>query len=522
MEKNLKKLDIKYIITIIIASLFSIIFSFYSVYQYYSVGTSAYDLGLHANILWNALHGDSFYTTMLGANFLSEHFAPFEYVQLPIYYLYPSPLSIMIFQDVLLALAGIPLYKIAQSIFGDKIKDNKIFSFVPLIIVLSYEISPFTASIYEFSFHNMAFLPFFMFMAIYAFLYNKKILNLFMIAFVISLHSNFAFIAIMIILFEIIYSRQNPQKNLIFSKIKHGYTVTGLFILILFIMYIYLEFAAYSKGIISGNPHVSLAIHTGETGGVSRGIVGLLLTLFKNPVLFFSFVFRNYMMKLTYIALLFATTGFLTIIFPEALIMGIPYLLYALTSSYGSYYSLGYQYAAMIYPVFFIGTIFAIDKIVRYNSNKKITKMFLLYRKVEVKKAVKIVTVLLVFGILLGLFYNPLIPYNNNAPNDITGYHNSGISNFLIKETKHIPKNSTILVENTLMPYFSNYEFVYVTPYSSLPNYTQFNYIIYQNNTYWANASGPSIQNISLQLMENHQIYLYKEYNNDVFIFKKR
>ncbi len=521
MGKNIKKRDSKYIITIIIAFAFSIIFSFYSIYQYYSLGTSAYDLGLHANILWNALHGRSFYTAMIGGNFLSEHFAPFEYIQLPIYYLYPSPLSIMIFQDVLLALAGIPLYKITQNIFGDKIKDNKIFSFIPLIIVLSYEISPFTASIYEFSFHNMAFLPFFMFMAIYAFLYNKKILNLFMIGFVISLHSNFVFIAIMIILFEIIYSRQNIEKNLMFSKIKHRYTIAGLFIFILFIMYIYLEFAAYSKGIISGTPHVSLEIHTGETGGVSRGIVGLIFTLFKDPVLFFSFVFRNYMMKLTYIALLFATTGFLTIFFPEALIMGFPYFLYAFTSSYGSYYAFGYQYAAMIYPVFFIGTVFAIDKIIRYNSDKKIKKLFLLYKKVEVKKVVKIITVLLIFGILLGLVYNPLIPYNNNAHDDITGYHNSGISNFLINESKYIPKNSTILVENTLMPYFSNYRFVYVTPFSSLPNYTQFNYIIYENNTYWANANGPSIQNISLQLEENHQVYLYKKYNNEVFIFKK-
>ncbi|WP_175266791.1 DUF2079 domain-containing protein [Acidiplasma cupricumulans] len=69
-----RKFDKNLIITLITGIIFSVIFSAYSIYKYYSLDASAYDLGLHSNILWNAIHGESFYTGLLGGNFLAEHF----------------------------------------------------------------------------------------------------------------------------------------------------------------------------------------------------------------------------------------------------------------------------------------------------------------------------------------------------------------------------------------------------------------------------------------------------------------
>ncbi|KJE48767.1 hypothetical protein SE19_07150 [Acidiplasma aeolicum] len=521
-----RKFDKNLIITLITGIIFSVIFSAYSIYKYYSLDASAYDLGLHSNILWNAIHGESFYTGLLGGNFLAEHFAPFEYLQLPLYYLYPSPVSLLLFQDIFLAISVIPLYEILKFLLKNKIKNDFLYSIIIFITLFSYELSPFTASIYSFDFHNMAFLPFFIFMAIYAYLYNKKILNIAMLIFIVTLHSNFVYISLMIILFEMVYSRKYKNLNLMFSEIRPKWLLLVLFILFTLTGFAYIEFAGIMKGIISG--HVSsVTLTTGESGTVPGGLMGMVRALFTDPAYLFSFISANYMLKISYLVLLFATTGFMPLYFPEILIIGLPYFGYAFTSSYGSYYTLGYQYAAMIYPVMFLGIAFGISKIIdNLNSNNKnrLTpkKIYNYYKSHGQNNIIKVIIVILIIGLILGLVYNPLVPYDSMAPNDISGIHMTPDTRFLLNERKYIPENSTILVENNLMPLFSDYKNVYSPPFSPLPNYTEFDYIIYMNNTFWADTGGNnSLIYIATYLLDHGYITPYAEYNNQVIILKK-
>ena len=48
-----------------IAIVFTIVFSVFSILQYYSLGTSAFDLGLNAQELYSFLHTGSFYTSLM-------------------------------------------------------------------------------------------------------------------------------------------------------------------------------------------------------------------------------------------------------------------------------------------------------------------------------------------------------------------------------------------------------------------------------------------------------------------------
>jgi uncharacterized membrane protein len=518
--------DRYFVFTAIIGILFSSIFSAYSIYKYYALDASAFDLGLHANILWNALHGQLFYSGLLGGSFMAEHFAPFEYLQLPIYYIYPSPVSILLFQDVFLAMAVLPLYKIMQFLFKSRIKDSHLYGIIIYIVAISYEVSPFTASIYSFDFHNMAFLSFFVFTAIYAFLYNKKILNIAMLILIVSLHSNFVYISLMIILFEILYSRKYPDLGLIFSRIKYRRILASYFILFVFIGFLYIEVAGFSKGYITG--HIAAAqITTGESGTVPGGLVGMIKALFTDPAYLFSFISANYILKITYLALLLGTTGGMALFFPEILLIGLPYFGYAFTSSYGSYYVLGYQYAGMIYPVMFLGIAFGISKIIdNLESQKKprltSKRIFLSYKKHGQKDTLKIIAAVLIAGLFVGLVFNPLIPYDNLSMNDISGIHMTGCTAYLIKERKNIPENSSLLVENNIMPLFSDYAHVYMTPFSPLPNYTSFNYIIYINNTFWAVTGGNnSLEHIANYTLQDKDMSVYSEYDNKVIILKK-
>ena len=518
--------DRYFVFTAIIGILFSSIFSAYSIYKYYALDASAFDLGLHANILWNALHGQLFYSGLLGGSFMAEHFAPFEYLQLPIYYIYPSPVSILLFQDVFLAMAVLPLYKIMQFLFKSRIKDSHLYGIIIYIVAISYEVSPFTASIYSFDFHNMAFLSFFVFTAIYAFLYNKKILNIAMLILIVSLHSNFVYISLMIILFEILYSRKYPDLGLIFSRIKYRRILASYFILFVFIGFLYIEVAGFSKGYITG--HIAAAqITTGESGTVPGGLVGMIKALFTDPAYLFSFISANYILKITYLALLLGTTGGMALFFPEILLIGLPYFGYAFTSSYGSYYVLGYQYAGMIYPVMFLGIAFGISKIIDILESQKKPRLtskriFLSYKKHGQNNTLKIIAAVLIAGLFVGLVFNPLIPYDNLSMNDISGIHMTGCTAYLIKERKNIPENSSLLVENNIMPLFSDYAHVYMTPFSPLPNYTSFNYIIYINNTFWAVTGGNnSLEHIANYTLQDKDMSVYSEYDNKVIILKK-
>ena len=198
----------KYLVAVIVVStLFFCLYSAFSIVKFLSLDASGWDLGIHAQVLWSTLNGNLFYSPLIGENFLAEHFAPFEFLQLPIYYFFPSPVSLLIFQAFFVAFAAIPLYLISNIVLSGKIESVKILKAISLILAVSYLLSPYTISSISFDFHNISFLPFFLFLAFFAFLKEKRGLSIFSLIMIISLHSNFIFIAATILLYELFYLR---------------------------------------------------------------------------------------------------------------------------------------------------------------------------------------------------------------------------------------------------------------------------------------------------------------------------
>ena len=175
----------------------------------------------------------------------------------------------------------------------------------------------------------------------------------------------------------------------------------------------------------------------------------------------------------------------------------------------------------------FLGIAFGISKIIdnlESQSKPRFTpkKFFLSYKKDGQRKTLKIIVIVLIAGLFIGLVFNPLMPYDSLAVNDVSGIHITGCTSYLINERKNIPQNSTILVENNVMPLFSNYAHVYMAPFSPLPNYTNFNYIIYINNTFWSEYGGNnSMEHIANYTLQDKDMAVYSEYHNKVIILKK-
>ena len=501
-----------------IAIAFVIIFSIFSILQYYSLGTSAYDLGINAQSVYVFLHTGTFYTPLLNENILAQHFTMFKFTQVPIYYFFPSPLSLMIYEDIFIAIAGFIVYLISMELLKDHIKSGKLLYLVSIGFLLSYEFSPFTESLVSFSFHMMAFLPFFFLLAFYAFLTERRVLQIISLAFIISMHANFIYLVSILLLYELLFLHTSRGRK-IGTWLSAKYKPTGIknfsyFIIFIVILYGYLLFAGFMKLHFAGISSFSVFPTTGETGTPVSSPVALLLLLFHNPGEFASIIGTNSGEKIFYLNLLFGSNIYLPLFSPLSLILLLPYVMYAMPSSYAAYYQLGYMYAAMVVGAIYISAIIGTYNFISlgkyiYSHNKSIR---LQAKKVSAKihngnawlRVVSVIIIIvLVISIPFGLLSPPTIQQTSHGTmNDIFKENPDGAASFLIGVSHNLPPDSYILTENSLMPYFSNDINAYSTPWS--PGYynmlPEFRYIIIQNNSLWAIQGG----NQSLQSIVNN------------------
>ena len=520
-------------IAMAITAFFIFLFSIFSVLQYLSLGDSGYDLGMHAQVLESFLHGGFFYSPLIGESLLAEHFTIFEFFQVPVYALYQSPVSLLIFEDVFVALGGFVLYSISKLIFKKHTKSLLSLEIISISFLLVYEMSPYTQSLVSFPFHSMAFLPFFFLLVIYAFLTERRILHFFSLGMIVTLHSNFIYIVAVILLYEMLFLRTHRGRDIrIWLSSRHnprGIAQFSFFIVFITALYAYLVFSGLMKGYLSGDGFSSLLPGTGASGAASDSPVGLMMLLVRNPHSFFPFISANLGEKVFYTTFIFKNTSFLSFLSPLTLIMTIPYLLYAFPSSYPSYYELGYQYGSMLLGPVFLGAVMGVCNISiiaeymksKWHSHTKIaSRMKSPGGKVaNTEKKVSAVAFISVIGAVLIVLSIVVIPYGIFSPGDmqqrpygsymqdINSFSFGNASFFLMKESADMPSNAYILTENTLMPYFSNHLNTYSTPWSPgiYGNLSKFTYLVFQYNSFWATTSlsVPPIQTIAMTGLEN-------------------
>ena len=521
-------------LSIAITVFFIFAFSFFSILQYFSLGDSAYDLGLHAQIIESFLHGKLFYSPLIGESLLAEHFTIFEFFQVPVYALYQSPLSLLVFQDIFVAAGGYMLYLISKHLLNKHTKSLLSLEIISVSFLLVYEISPYTQSLVSFPFHNMAFLPFFFLLATYSFLTERKLFHFFSLAMIVSLHSNFVYIVAVLLLYEFLFLRTRRGKSIdVWLSSKHnprGKIQFLYFIIFVVALYAYVVFAGLMKGYISGLGFTTLVPGTGAAGAASDSPVGLIIMFFTNPNRFFSFISPNIDLKIFYLTFIFRNTAFLSFLSPLALIMTLPYLLYAMPSNYPSYYELGYQYGSMLSGPVFFGAIIGVCNIAliaqylkkKVNSHKKrkeyvSKKTHALVLRQRAKTYEK--NYITIIGIILVLISVAIIPYGifspgamfqkpgGSAMQNINYLVAGNSSTFLIRESSLMPSNAYILTENTLMPYFSNHVNTYSTPWSPgiYGNLSKFTYLVFQYNSFWAitTQSRPPLQTIAMDGLSN-------------------
>ena len=525
-----------------VAIIFSVIFSIFSIRQYYSLGTSAFDLGINAQELYSFIHTGSFYTPLLNENALSQHFTIFKFLQLPFYYIFPSPITIMVLENIFIAMAGYIVYLLSMTLLKDHIKSVRILFLLSIGFLLSYEFSPFSESLVSFPFHNMAFLPFFFLLAFYAFLTERRVLHIVSIVFIISLHANFVYIAAILLLYEFlfIHTFRGERIGTWLSRKTGpgGIRNFAYFIIFVGLLYGYLVLSGIMKLHLAGISSVSVLPTTGETGTPAGSPIGLIFLLFEKPGEFISIIWSNHGYKIFFFNLLFKSNLYLPLSSPLSLILSLPYVMYAMPSSTASYYQLGYQYSAMVLGAIYISAILGLYNLLRLSkyifthlktvpvSIRHILRIRLFKEITGISIVTVLIAIILVISIPYGILSTPDIQNTSHGSvmNNIYKEVPDGSAVFLMNLSESLSPNSYILTENTLMPYFSNFLHIYASPFTPgyYNNVSKYQYIIIQNNSFWARQGGNhSLQNIVNTGIQNGEFKLIKEYKpGNIMVFK--
>ncbi len=470
----------KYRFSILIISIvFSLLFTIYSFLQFNLMDMSAWDMGVYTQALYSGIHGHLFYTALLPGSYLSEHFSPILFLLVIFYYIYPHTYTLLIIQGFAIGLSAYVLYMLSLEILN-KLRDNKISDHrnsrvISFIIALAFLLSPLTESPVFFDFHLMVFLPLFFFLALYFFVKKNMILNIIFIGLIVSLHSAFVFIAIMLVIFELFISG-TLSLNINRRKMQ---SVAYLALSIL-VLGAYFVLAGIIKTHIAG---VSVAAPTIHVSG-SAGPVSLLIDMFSRPLYVGDLLVANYYLKLVILFFGFGGSAFLFLRYPKSIFLFIPYLLYAMFSVYQPYYTIGYQYTMMFIPMIAVSIVMGLYVMMR-NSDTHPS-----YRK-QINIALVVILIVAVTGFS---FATPLVSgdpcspslYEMTATLDNKTYMHR--VDFEHEIARSINKNAKIVTENQLFPLFGNDPNATAFPYTYdiHVNGSYYEYLVNQPSSQWA------------------------------------
>ncbi len=494
----------------IISIIFSILFTFYSFLQFDLLNMSAWDLGIYTQALYSGIHGHLFYTALLPGSYLAEHFSPILFLLVIPYYMYPHAYTLLVIQGFAIGLSAYVLYRLSIEILNrtrqNRTSEQRKFRAISFIIALAFLLSPLTESPVFFDFHLMVFLPLFLFLALYYFVKKNIILNIIFIGLIVSLHSAFVFIAIMLVIFEIFINR-----TLLLNIFKRRWEPIAYLAVSIIALGSYFIIAGLLKTHIAG---VSIAVPTIHVSG-STGPFSLVLEMFTDPLLVLKLLASNYYLKLTLLFFGLGGYAFLFLRYPKSIFLFVPYLIYAMFSTYQEYYTIGYQYTMMFIPMIAVSAIMGIyvmiDKSEKHPSYRK---------QVNIALAVIIVISLLGFSVATPLVSGD--PFDASMYEMATELNNQTFMhqvNFEKEIAASVDKNASIVTGNNIFPLFGNDPNATAFPYTSdiIINGSYYQYLIINLKSQWSydtaniGRRGMSLYHLDQQYMDSGDYGIYAQ-----------
>jgi uncharacterized membrane protein len=426
-------------IIFLLIAIYTICFSAYTLFMHYTFKTYGWDLGIIDQSLWTTLNSHKLlYSTLEvpygnpSGSFLGVHFSPILFLILPVYALFQSAETLLVFQSFILALAALPLYWLARDKLG-----NRLYA---LAFAASFLLAPALHGVNTFDFHLEIFTPVF---TIFAFYYMEKGKWLKAIPFVLLELTTIEFAPFIILFLGLYFLVKAIMKGLTTErriglsakKFLFPIIVIGIAICSLFV-------AQYTISAI--NP-LKTGSPSGRWDNWGSTMSEAVNNIVRNPGEALM-VMITPLEKPLYVIFMFAPVLFLPILAPLTLLLPLPWIVVALLADYQPYYQPYYQYSAFIIGQIYIGAVLGFSVLLRQNNQRSATR--------------KIITVMLVLGLLLFLFTSPagLSAYTTRSyrPYGVAIGGDLGHFALLHRILDMIPPNASIATIHDIFPHVSN------------------------------------------------------------------
>ena len=207
-ELKIKRINTNIIVSIIGVLLFGFV-GIVTVLRYKSYLNSTFDFGIFTQMYENMRQTGSVATTLERNRLLSHfgvHFSPIYYIALPIYFIFPSPVTVQLIQALMIALPVIPIVLIAR--------EYRLSNWMTVGFTLLYALYPATSGGAMYDMHENCFLTFFLLMTIWAAEKKKTYIMILMMLFAFFVKEDAAIYVLVLGTFYLL-SRKDKKRGLI-------------------------------------------------------------------------------------------------------------------------------------------------------------------------------------------------------------------------------------------------------------------------------------------------------------------
>jgi uncharacterized membrane protein len=435
---------------------YATVFSILTIFQHYEFRTYAWDLGIFTQSLWTTLNGKGFlyHTCEIFMNpsgsFFGVHFSPILFSVLPIYWIFPEAETLLTLQSFVLALAAIPIYKLAKEYAGGRI--------VGLVFALGYLLFPAVHYVNLYDFHVQSFLPLFFSFTVY-FIVKEDWPNYFLFMFLALMVEEHA---AAIVFFEGVFVTWR-YKSEIFSWIKTRKAFRLRLLIPAAVMVtsvVWYLFTIWQRNTFFPTNPATAGQFMGSGNfrilGAEDPLDVPILVILRPLEAAQSLVF-DAQIKLVYIIVLFGPLAFFSFKSLSVLIPTLPWLGFSFFSMAECHHMLGRQYETYLVSFIFAAAILALSK----DYLKKPTLG-------SVKRSIKIimVSILISFIVLSPLSPVPNILFPNHKPICLGGTQTSVYigehERSLACVANMIPSNASVMTQDNLFPHVSDRADAYV------------------------------------------------------------
>ena len=322
-------------IVLILAFVWAIILAAYAFTRHDQLNSSAYDLAIKGQVIWNTFQGDWFASSIEVEHYLGDHVQLIFLPLAPLYALWADVKVLLLVQSILLSVAAVPIFRIARRRLDD--------SWLALLFAIAYLLFPLIGFVNRFDFHPVVFsIP--LFLLAYDLLeIEHPLWATFFIFLALTLREDVGFTVFAFGLYVLFFMKQRTI-GLIWAIAGLAWSLTALFIVI-----------PYFRGGVSDT--------MGRYAWLGSTPSAMLRSLFIRPGTVLEHLLVPYRRQLLLRLLL--PLGFLSLLSPGPLLVGLPALAYNMLSETPSQSSIYFQYLAPVVPFIFIAAIQGAERVQR-------------------------------------------------------------------------------------------------------------------------------------------------------------